>query len=68
MPDVWIQENATILSYGQRGVAEDLSSYIERDLQADEYVDGLFSAKTPEGKIWGVPHGINPIALGKARG
>lgn len=63
MPDVWFQENATILSYGKRGVAEDLSSYIERDLQADEYVDGLFSAKTPEGKVWGVPHGINPIAL-----
>lgn len=63
MPDVWFQENATILSYGKRGVAEDLSSYIERDLKADEYIDGLFSAKTPEGKIWGVPHGINPIAL-----
>lgn len=63
MPDVWFQENATILSYGQRGVAEDLSSYIERDLKADDYIDGLFSAKTPEGKIWGVPHGINPIAL-----
>lgn len=63
MPDVWFQENATILSYGQRGVAEDLSSYIEADLKAEEYIDGLFSAKTPEGKIWGVPHGINPIAL-----
>ena len=55
MPDVWFQENATILSYGERGVAEDLSSYIEADLKADEYIDGLFSAKTPEGKIWGVP-------------
>ncbi|MCV4234031.1 sugar ABC transporter substrate-binding protein [Virgibacillus sp. LDC1] len=63
MPDVWFQENATILSYGERGVAEDLSSYIDADLKADEYIDGLFSAKTPEGKIWGVPHGINPIAL-----
>ncbi|MPY15571.1 ABC transporter substrate-binding protein [Paenibacillus glucanolyticus] len=63
MPDVWFQENATILSYGQRGVAEDLSSYIEADLKADEYIDGLFSAKTPDGKVWGVPHGINPIAL-----
>ncbi|WP_010272598.1 ABC transporter substrate-binding protein [Paenibacillus senegalensis] len=63
MPDVWFQENATILGYGQRGVAEDLSSYIERDLNPDDYVDGLFSAQTPEGQVWGVPHGINPIAL-----
>ncbi|MGN7384965.1 Putative ABC transporter substrate-binding protein yesO [Chlamydia abortus] len=63
MPDVWFQENATILGYGKRGVAEDLAPYIERDLNEDDYIDGLFSAKTPEGQVWGVPHGINPIAL-----
>lgn len=63
MPDVWFQENATILGYGKRGVAEDLAPYIERDLNADDYIDGLFSAQTPEGKVWGVPHGINPVAL-----
>lgn len=63
MPDVWFQENAVILGYGQRGVAEDLAPYIARDLNVDEYIDGLFSARTPEGKVWGVPHGINPVAL-----
>jgi multiple sugar transport system substrate-binding protein len=62
-PDIWLQENATILGYGKRGVAEDLSDYIARDLNADDYIDALYAAKTPEGKIWGVPHGINPIAL-----
>lgn len=62
-PDVWLQENAAILGYGQRGVAEDLSAYIERDLNADDYIDALYAAKTPDGKVWGVPHGINPIAL-----
>jgi multiple sugar transport system substrate-binding protein len=63
MPDVWFQENATILGYGKRGVAEDLAPYIERDLNAADYIDGLFSAKTPEGQVWGVPHGINPVGL-----
>ncbi|RXZ76654.1 extracellular solute-binding protein [Paenibacillaceae bacterium] len=63
MPDVWFQENATILSYGERGVAEDLTKYIEQDLKADDYIDSLFSAKTPDGQVWGVPHGINPVAL-----
>jgi len=62
-PDVWLQENAAILGYGKRGVAEDLSQYIDRDLAAGDYIDALFAAKTPEGKVWGVPHGINPIAL-----
>nr|WP_286672617.1 sugar ABC transporter substrate-binding protein [Cohnella hashimotonis] len=62
-PDIWLQENAAILGYGKRGVAEDLSQYIERDLNAGDYIDALFAAKTPEGQVWGVPHGINPIAL-----
>lgn len=63
MPDVWFQENAVILGYGQRGVAEDLAAYIARDLNEEDYIEGLFSARTPEGKVWGVPHGINPVAL-----
>ncbi|GGD82979.1 ABC transporter substrate-binding protein [Paenibacillus nasutitermitis] len=63
MPDVWLQENAVILGYGKRGVAEDLSPFIEKDLKADDYIDGLFAAKATDGKVYGVPHGINPIAL-----
>ncbi|QJD87722.1 ABC transporter substrate-binding protein [Cohnella herbarum] len=62
-PDVWLQENAVILGYGKRGVAEDLAPYIQRDLQDGNYIDTLFAAKTPEGNVWGVPHGTNPIAL-----
>lgn len=62
-PDVWFQENAAILGYGKRGVAEDLAPYIQKDLKADDYISGLFAAKTPDNKVWGVPHGINPIAL-----
>lgn len=63
MPDVWFQENATILGYGKRGVAEDLKPYIERDLNASEYIDALFAAETTDGKVWGIPHGVNSIAL-----
>ncbi len=62
-PDVWFQENAAILGYGKRGVAQDLAPYIEKDLNAGEYIEGLFSARTPEGQVWGVPHGINPVGL-----
>ncbi|WP_258235148.1 ABC transporter substrate-binding protein [Paenibacillus agaridevorans] len=63
MPDVWFQENAAILGYGKRGVAEDLKPYIERDLNASDYVDALFSAQTSDGKVWGIPHGVNSVAL-----
>lgn len=63
-PDIWFQENASVLGHGKRGVAEDLTAYFERDLNPGDYVEAIYSAKGPDGKIYGVPHGINPVALG----
>ncbi|MBP1994513.1 ABC transporter substrate-binding protein [Paenibacillus eucommiae] len=62
-PDIWFQENAVILGYGSRGIAEDLTPYISKDLKDDEYISGLFAAKASDGKVYGIPHGINPVAL-----
>lgn len=61
-PDTWLQENAVILGYGKQGAAEDLAPYIAKDLKKDDYISGLFAAKVGD-KVWGVPHGVNPIAL-----
>ncbi|MBP1995374.1 ABC transporter substrate-binding protein [Paenibacillus eucommiae] len=62
-PDIWFQENAIILGYGKRGVAEDLTPYIEKDLKAEDYSSGLYAAKATDGKVYGIPHGLNPVAL-----
>ncbi len=61
-PDIWLQENASILGYAQKGYVEDLAPYIEKYLDPAEYVDLLYASQEGE-KIWGVPHGTNPIAL-----
>lgn len=61
-PDIWFQENAVILGYGKRGVAEDLSTYMN-ELKTDDYSTALYAAKATDGKVYGVPHGINPVAL-----
>lgn len=61
-PDVWFQENAAVLGYGKKGAAEDLAPYIAKDLKKDDYIDSLFATKAGD-KVWGVPHGGNPIAL-----
>ena len=55
-PDIWFQENAAVLGYGDMGAAEDLMPYIKRDLKLEEYASNLFSAQEGE-KVWGVPHG-----------
>lgn len=62
-PDIWFQENAVILGYGKRGVAENLEPYIKRDLKTADYIDALTSAKGADGKIYGIPHGVNASAL-----
>ncbi|WJH34693.1 sugar ABC transporter substrate-binding protein [Paenibacillus sp. CC-CFT747] len=62
-PDVWFQENAVILGYGSRGVAEDLTPYIKKDIKDADYISGLYAAKASNGKVYGIPHGINPVAL-----
>lgn len=61
-PDIWFQENAAVIGYGERGAAEDLTPYIERDLNLDEYGSNLFSAQVGD-SVYGVPHGGNPVAL-----
>lgn len=61
-PDVWFQENATILGYGAMGAAENLAPYIEKDLIASDYADTLYAAKVGD-NVWGVPHGVNAVAL-----
>ncbi|MDF2660917.1 MAG: extracellular solute-binding protein family 1 [Paenibacillus sp.] len=62
-PDIWFQENAVILGYGKRGVAENLEPYIKRDLKTADYIGALTAAKGPDGKIYGIPHGVNSSAL-----
>ncbi|MDD4494488.1 MAG: sugar ABC transporter substrate-binding protein [Eubacteriales bacterium] len=66
-PDVWFQENAVILGFGARGYCEDLAPLIAKDLNAADFIDTLFVAKDGE-KVWGVPHGANPIALAYNKG
>ena len=62
-PDVWFQENATVLGYGELGAAMDLSELIAENINMDDYSDAIYSARVGD-KIWGIPHGVNPIALG----
>lgn len=62
-PDVYIMDSGYIATVGAQGAALDLKPFIERDLNADEYINALYSAEDSEGHVWAVPHGINSIAL-----
>ncbi|WP_221567642.1 sugar ABC transporter substrate-binding protein [Alkalihalobacillus sp. TS-13] len=61
-PDVWLSDGVFVLKYAERGAARDLTKWIEKDLNKDDYY-GLDFNKGPDGKYWGVPQGIQIGAL-----
>lgn len=62
-PDVFITDSGYAAALGAMGAVEDLSGRIEKDLNKDDYSEALFGAKDPNGKVWGVPHGLNALGL-----
>ncbi|MBR2883206.1 MAG: sugar ABC transporter substrate-binding protein [Clostridia bacterium] len=62
-PDVFITDSGHATSIASKGVLMDISEKISSELNAEEYTDALFALKDAEGKVWGVPHAINTVAL-----
>jgi multiple sugar transport system substrate-binding protein len=61
-PDLWLSDGVLVPKYAERGVLKDLTEWIERDLQKDDYY-GLDFNKDANGKYWGVPQGIQIAVL-----
>src|SRR5690606_24895134 len=56
-PDVWLSDGVYVMKYAERGAIKDLTSWIDSDLNKDDYY-GLDFNKDAQGKYWGVPQGI----------
>ncbi len=56
-PDVWLSDGVFVMKYAQRGAIKDLTNWIDRDLNKDEYY-GLDFNKDAEGHYWAIPQGI----------
>lgn len=61
-PDVWLSDGVYVMKYAERGAIKDLSDWISRDLNKDDYY-GLDFNKDASGKYWGVPQGIQVATL-----
>lgn len=62
-PALFISDSGHIATMGAMGNALDLSDKVKKDLDVSEYSDTLFAGADSEGKLWGVPHGINSLAV-----
>lgn len=62
-PDVFITDSMYTAVLGANGAALDLTDRVEKDIKTEEYAETLFAARDAQGHLWGVPHGINPLAV-----
>lgn len=62
-PDVFISDSGYTMSLGSMGGSMDMSEKIKSELDTDDYTSALFAAQDADGKVWGVPHGLNCLAL-----
>lgn len=60
---VFFTDSLTAPSFGAMGALEDISDRVEKDLDTSLYSNALYALSDDEGHLWGVPHGINPIAM-----
>lgn len=56
-PDVWLSDGALVMKYAERGTLKDVTEWINKDLNKDDYY-GLEFNKDAEGHYWGIPQGI----------
>ncbi|MGP4039708.1 ABC transporter substrate-binding protein [Gracilibacillus sp. D59] len=61
-PDIWLSDGVLVMKYAERGAVKDLTEWINRDLNKEEYYGLEFNEDT-NGKYWGVPQGIQIGAL-----
>jgi len=62
-PDVFVMDSGYTATLGGMGAALDLKPRIEKDLDEKDFSKALLAGKDVNGKIWGVPHGLNSTAI-----
>ncbi len=63
LPDIVVIDNPDHAAFAQMGVFADLSSYIEKWPDKDDYFPGPWKSTTLEGKNYGIPFTSNCLAL-----
>ncbi len=59
----FVTDSLSVPSFGAQGALEDLSARVDADIDESLYTTALRALTDEEGHLWGVPHGINPIAV-----
>jgi len=62
-PTTFVMDSGYVAALGGMGAAVDLTKRVEKDIKTEDYSSGLFAGKDGEGHLWGIPHGLNAVAV-----
>lgn len=63
LPDIGMVDNPDHASFIEMGVFEDITDYVNTWGEKDQFFDGPLKSCTMDGKIYGLPHNSNCLAL-----
>ncbi len=60
--DVFLMDSGNIATFGAKGLLVNVADKVDADFSTDEYI-ALSAGADGKGNIWGMPHGLNSVAL-----
>lgn len=60
---VFVTDSMQAISFGAQGAVMDLQSWVDEKIDKTLYNKALTTLTDKEGHLWGVPHGLNSIAM-----
>lgn len=60
---VFFTDSMQAMTFGAQGAVLDLADWVNNTLDTESYNAALFAISDKEGHLWGVPHGLNSIAM-----
>ncbi len=60
---VFYTDSMQAMTFGAQGAVADLTEWADKELDKELYTSALTAITDTEGHLWGVPHGINSVAV-----
>jgi len=60
---IFFTDSAQAMAFGEQGALVDLDAKVKADIEEEKYIKALRAVTNLEGKLWGVPHALNAIAV-----
>jgi len=60
---VFFTDSMQAMTFGAQGAVLDIKDFVDSEFDKEKYNKSLYAISDAEGHLWGVPHGLNSIAV-----